>query len=285
MSAAITPQDNAWLTKYLESCNPTFAKQGVEGISLSLDHGLKLTADMPEDGFKKAFEILSAVQKKNRSISTQVDRFIGQLILNYSATRDVPLDVAVDQLELPQITGKTTRTLTRLPRIVSILPEEAFLLPNLTTTHFEIVTAYGGPKDDVEKMGQFADERMEILRKVSANPDEWTSTKVRAAVKDLQGKFAIVNNRAKPLADLILKYVNTSALLMECDTDQLVELGVTRIEAEDHWRDLREQLLEKGYGEEKFDPETFLPPWGPQCTPPPPEQGQIIDAETSTNEQ
>lgn len=236
-----------WTQKYFGSITKSLALAGAEGVLMNFDTGVVLTQNLSEEGYQNAFSVLATVQSKNRTIATMVDRFLGQLILNYTASRDTTIEEAVSQLDLESRTGKKFKTLAKLPRMVAQLPNEAFMLPNLNTMHFEAVTSFGGPKDDVNKMEEFNNDRMKLLEKISEDPNQWTKAKVGGAMRDIQAKFSTPRRRGMSLGELMEKFIDTSVIVVDWEADDYGRAGITEEEATAKWREYRELLIEKGY--------------------------------------
>ena len=266
--------EDAYLNKYFGSITKSLAVVGAEGVLLTPDAGITLTQNLTEEGYQGAFDVLATVQKKNRQITTMVDRFIGQLICQYVATRDTSIEEAVSQLSLEERTGKAMKTLAKLPRMVSVLPNEAFALPNLSTMHYEAVTSFGGPKDNAEHMAEFNQDRMNLLRQISENPNPWSKAKVGMAMRDIQAKFAVPRTRGMPLSEILEFFTSVSVMLVEWEDNEFEDFGVSREETEAKWSQYREMLTAKGYLNENV-----APPWLTAHEEHVDEPGNIIEAQ------
>lgn len=236
--------DMNWLSNYVGKIAPQIAPAGA--ITLNLETGVVIVNDLDEGGYKQAINTLSVLQNKNRAVTTMVDRFIGQIILHYVATRNTTVEEAIDQLDLIQLTGKQMSTILKLPRMVAALPSEAYMLPDLTTMHYETVTSYGGPKDDVEQIRSFNEDRMSLLRKISEDPSEWTRNKIGSAMREIQEKYVVKPRGGEPLSELNRKFMVMSSALIDMDDEEIQEqIGCSRAELLSRWTDLREQLIER----------------------------------------
>lgn len=265
MSKEITIQDAQWTVPWLNSIK----KRLLDDHGVSPTHimimpliGVEVTEKATDEEIENALKGLLDVKDRNRAFMTLLDRFIGQLIVAYSNRHDVEWSEAISRLNLIEHTGKAFKTLMKLPRIVTNLPDEVFALTGLTTSHFDAATSFGGPKDDPEKMAHFYDKRVEILQEAATDPNEfgkaWVSEKMRALQADLG-----VKPSRKAGADMMKhNFMITSLALVKWNDDDYRAFGIDRAELVDRWEEYRAELVDKDVlPENELDPLQMSLPW------------------------
>lgn len=249
-----------WLIDYARRSCPLIDRAG--RITFNENGSIRVTGDLDDDAFKQAIGYIATSQVKNQTLSKFSDRWIGQLINQWVAERDSTVEEAISQLDLEKVTGKAKKTLSKLPRIVAVLPDEVFSLPGLTTMHYDLVTSFGGPSKDIEKMASFNNDRINLLRTISENPSQWSKGGVKAAMRDLQNKYEVINNRKESLDSIRDKFTVASIMLIELTDEEIAEHGMTRISLRDRWDDLREQLTERNCAPDNVMADSgYTPPW------------------------
>jgi hypothetical protein len=254
----ISPSNPTWLATYIPNLSKAITKGGA---TIDFTQGLVIPENFSDDNYVEIISSLSGVQSKNRAVASAIDRFIGQAILDWVAAHTSTIDEAITQLDLERITGKAAKTLAKLPRMVAVLPNEAFTLPNLSTVHWETATSFGGPKDNLENLQAFNADRLALLERVSENPSVWTRSILKSHMRDLQAKYSIVSNRKRPISEVADQYNVASAMLIDLTDEELEEHHqTTRVALTDRWRDLREQLVDAGKVPGSLV-DGYMPPW------------------------
>lgn len=265
MSQEITVKNAEWTAPWIKS----IAKKLSDNNNVSPQHimilpffGVEVTEKATDLEIEAALKGLLDVKDRNRTFMTLLDRFIGQLIVAYANRHDVEWSEAISRLNLIEHTGKAFKTLMKLPRIVTNLPDEVFALTGLTTSHFDAATSFGGPKDDPEKMAHFYDKRVEILKEAASDPNEfgkaWVSEKMRALQADLG-----VKPSRKAGADMMKhNFMITSLALVKWNDDDYRAFGIDRAELVDRWEEYRAELVDKDVlPENELDPLQMSLPW------------------------
>lgn len=265
MSQELSIKDAEWTAPWIKS----ITKKLSENNNVSPNHimilpffGVEVTEGATDLEIEAALKGLLDVKDRNRTFMTLLDRFIGQLIVAYSHRHDVEWSEAISRLNLIEHTGKAFKTLMKLPRIVTNLPDEVFALSGLTTSHFDAATSFGGPKDDPEKMGHFYDKRVEILKEAATDPNEfgkaWVSEKMRALQADLG-----VKPSRKAGADMMKhNFMVTSLALIKWNDEDYRAFGIDRAELVDRWEEYRAELVDKDVlPENELDPLQMSLPW------------------------
>lgn len=254
--------DTSWLVPYFTNLQGRLAATGVTGLQIDYDKGADIQGRHTDDEYRSVFVTLAVTQQKNQIISTAIDRMIGQMILHFMAEREVTLEDAVSQLDLVEITGKSLKTLSKLPRMVAVLPDEVFKMPNLGTMHYVTVTSFSGPTDNLEEMPKFNDDRVRLLQAVSANPSDWNRIKLTAAMREIQGRYNVKARTREPVSEIIRKFIETSVAMKEWGDEQYELFGVSRVELLDRWEQYREELTERNQcPEDVMSPDKFSLPW------------------------
>lgn len=261
-SAIITSQQSEWLGGYLRNLSGKLESLPA-GTRLDPVLGIVLAGSPPDESYTRSIAAFSEIQSKNKLVSAAMDRIIGQLILHFVATRKTTVEEAISQLDLVNATSKSRRTLEKLPRIVSLLPDEVFQLPGLSTMHFEAVTSFGGPKSDPESIDGFSRDRVALLREISESPSKWTKSAIHDRMREIQAKYKVESNRAERIEAIRTKFIDSSAMLLEWHDDDFTAAGLTRQQVYDYWCDWKEQLVERGViDEELHSGGAFRPAWG-----------------------
>lgn len=263
MSEAIA--NPAWTAPWLKSISTrllTENKVSPAVIKLAPLEGVIVDEKATDQDIQNAIHGLLDVKDRNRTFMTLLDRFIGQLIVHHSVRHDCEWSESINSLDLIAHTGKAFKTLMKLPRIVTNLPDEVFALPGLTTSHFDAATSFGGPKEQPEKMAEFQERRVQILKEASVDPHEfgkaWVSEKMRA----LQAELGVKPSRKAGADTLKLNFMVTSLALIKWNEDDYRAFGVTRGELIDYWEGYRSELVDKDVlPENELDPLQMSLPW------------------------
>lgn len=224
--------------------------------------GITVNEQATDDEIRGALNGLIEIRDRNKTYQTMLDRFIGQLIVAYAARHDCEWSQAISELNLVENTGKAFKTLVKLPRIVTVLPDEAFLLPGLTTSHFDAATSFGGPKEDPERMTEFNEKRVKILEEASSNPAEYTKQWVSERMRALQSDMGVQRSRPPGLNEIRAAYEVTSLALIKWTDADYESFGVSRGELLDRWEQYRAELVDKDcLPENETDPLEMSLPW------------------------
>lgn len=274
--------DTNWTAPYFSNLQSRLTSAGVTGVQIDFEKGADIQGRHSDDEYKSALHLLSVTQQKNQIISTSIDRMIGQMILYFMAEREVTLEEAVSQLDLIEVTGKSLKTLSKLPRMVAVLPQEAFQIPNLGTMHYVTVTSFSGPKDNLEEMPKFNEDRFNLLKAVSENPSDWNRIKLTAAMREIQSRYNVKARSREPIGEVIRKFIETSVAMKEWSDEQYELFGITRVQMIDRWEQYREELTERNHcPEDVMSPDKFTLPWdtGERNAQP-----EIVEAEIISDE-
>lgn len=279
-TSLIPPTDTTWLQPYLDS---TARRILPEGITLSVTEGLVISEDVPDAAFSTAFVQFNETRRKNKLIAVLMDRYIGQLILTYSARHDCDWVTAISDLGLVESSGRPYKALAKLARMVSQLPDEVWQFTNLTTTHFDVATAFKGPLDDARKMQEFNEKRVELLRIANNDPENYRKVRLLEEMRAIQISCGVVSAAGVPLSHIVQSFIRTS-LLLDFSDDELESMGTSRRDVREHWDSYRNELIERGkFGEDFYVAEKAVLPWNqPYATNTTfsPEPSSDTDAET-----
>ena len=224
--------------------------------------GVTVNEQATDEEIKGALNGLIEIRDRNKTYQTLLDRFIGQLIVAYAARHDCEWAQAISELDLVKETGKAFKTLVKLPRIVTVLPDEAFMLPGLTTSHFDAATSFGGPKNDPEKMAEFNEKRVAILEEASTNPAEYSKQWVSEKMRALQADMGVERSRPPGLNEVRQAYEITSLALIKWTDADYEAFGITRAELLDRWEQYRADMVDKdALPENETDPLEMALPW------------------------
>lgn len=230
-------------------------------VAIDNDLGLIVKGELSDTEYSQAAGWLMASNNRFKAAKTAFDRFLGQLILHYSSVRDCSWADAISRLNLVKETSRAFKSLVKLPRIVSILPEEAFTLPNVTTTQLDVVCSYG-PPEEPDKIIAFNHGRMEILKHASENSEDTSIGNINAKMRTLQSELGVAPSRRPSVDSVKLKFMQASLMLVNWSDDDFETFGVTYHQTKDHWDEYRAELLDRGIlPESDIDPACFCPPW------------------------
>ena len=230
-------------------------------VSIDPTMGLVVKGDLTDGDYTLAAHWLQAGNVRLKAMKTAYDRFLGQLILHYSATRDCTWSDAISRLNLVAETSKAFKSLVKLPRIVSLLPDEAFNMPNINTTILDAVCSYA-PPEEPDKALSFNEGRMQILKDASDNPDDVTISKINQRMRALQSEHGVKPSRKTPLENLKHDFIMSSLMLINWHDDDYSAFGVTKDQTLGHWEGHRSELVERGYlRESEMDPGCVTLPW------------------------
>lgn len=244
------------------------------GLTVCPRTGITFGADVTQEQVIDAAQRMMTVAEVNSAQKTLIDQYLGQIIVGFSAMADVSWAEAISTLNLVQDTGKGFKSLIKLPRIVTLLPEEAFSL-GLTSGHLDAATSFAGPKDP-EQAGQFNIRRMDILRKAADDPVERNKSWVLDEMRKLQREFEVSPSRKVPTNDIRKAFEVCSQALVEWDQDDYENFGIKRNELLDRWYGYRDELIERGLlPDDSTNPVVFTLPWNSKQN----DTGPIIDAE------
>jgi hypothetical protein len=258
---------NAGLDRFRTGINNLLSDErivAVDGVGLVLN-------EATEDDLGHAAQKLLAVAEINAAQRVLIDQYLGQLILTYSAMTNTSWSEAISNMNLTQDTGRAYKSLMKLPRMVSILPEEVFTI-GLTSGHLEAATSFGGPKDP-DKLGDFNQDRVAVLHDAAMCPKERNKSWVAERMRELQRRYGVAPSRA-PMGDARKSYELCSQALIEWNDDDYETFGTTRGALYDRWRGYRDELIERGIlSDNSSDPASFhLPDVRPGM-------GKILEAE------
>lgn len=271
------PQIQPWVQPYLDQVS----KKLSPSIRLNEQGGVVIADTATDAEISKAIESLTDIKVKSQRITAMIDRFIGQLILHYSAIHNADWTTSISQLGLCETTGRTYKGLLKLPRIVQELPDEAFTLPGICTNHLDAATSFATPKDPDLRL-KFNERRMEILRKVSQDPTEFNRGWVLSAMRELQREFGISPSRRPSNDQIKMNLILSFLMLIDFTDDEYKMFGVSKEETLDRLKKYREEGIEYGVIPESMtDPLVFCPPWKVRSKTPEP---AAIDVEQIENE-
>lgn len=257
-TALVPPTDTSWLQPYLDQ---TARRIIAEGITLSVTEGLVISPDVPDSVLAVAFVQLNETRRKNKMIAVLMDRYIGQLIITYSARHDCDWVTTISDLGLVEASGRPYKALAKLARMVSQLPDEVWQFSNLTTTHFDVATAFKGPIDDVRKMQEFNEKRFELLRIANNDPENYRKVRLLEEMRAIQISCGVVSAAGVPVSHLTQNFIRTS-LLLDFSDEELESMGTSRRDVREHWDSYRNELIERGrFGEDFYIAEKVILPW------------------------
>lgn len=278
MSTAITKNE---FSGFQNALNSMFQKNSEGLIAITPESGIVVSGQATPEQIQAAMNDIKQVSRMNYGQRRLIDRYLGQLICSYSALTGCDWTEAISTMNLVDVTGKAFKSLVKLPRMVSVLPDEAFMLPGLTTSHYDAATSFAGPKD-VAKLPEFNAGRMDILRAASEAPDERQKGWVIMEMRKLQTKFDILPSRRAPISDIRKAYEVCSQALLEWNDEDYEAFGVTKAELRDRWEGYKNELIEKDLlSDNSCDPTTFTLPWRLSQPTTPESNGPIIEAETA----
>lgn len=241
----------AGVNRFNDSLNKMLEEERIVALG---EQGLILN-EATEEGLSTAARKLLAISEINAAQRVLIDRYLGQLILAYAAMKDVSWSEAIGDMNLTEDTGRAYKSLMKLPRAVSILPDEVFHL-GLTSGHLEAATSFGGPKDP-EKLGDFNRDRVALLHKAAENPKERNKTWVAEQMRELQRQYGVAPSRA-PLGDARKNFELCSQALIEWNDEDYSTFGITRGILLDLWRGYRDELVERGIlSDDSSNPDLF----------------------------
>jgi hypothetical protein len=280
---AITPNPDfdhlrEFLPKYVARLNANFLKTyNLPFVSADSDRGLMITGEPSDEDFQRLFAQLSCIRGQNCRVSLEMDRWIGQAIIDYAARHDTDWTSAVSQLDLPSHTGKSAKTLLKLPRIVSTLPDTIWQdCPNLTISHLDAATSFAGPDPtDTEATIRFAEKRDEMLQQAS-NKGNWTKKDITIAMRNIQLDLGITPSRPEAGGSVSERFNRLSVMLIDWEEDDFAAHGISRARCQEIWRDTRETLIERKIITHCDDiPGGFEPPF---------KEAEVVDETTTANE-
>jgi hypothetical protein len=266
-----------WFSSYIERVSALPALGG-SGITLDPVRGVQVSPDASDEAIQGAVTMLSDTREKNRVTMFFMDRFIGQLIIAWADRHDSDWSTAISELNLAETTGKSFKTLVKLPRIASTVPDELYHLPNITTTTLDVATSFAGPIDDYQKMAQFNEKRWDMVRSISESPEEWTKAKMVNEMRNIQLQFDVKPRRLIPLSFIMDRFMKTSIMLVNYTEADWERLGVERSVAVEHWESWRNDLIDRGRIDSVEESEVL--PWNetiPDIEPP------VLDVDATTD--
>ncbi len=245
-----------WLTKWATDASSAL---GTEFI-VDVDGGLIIDPDTDDEALKRAAGSLLASRTRSSQIIRVVDRMLGNLILHHSLKNKVSWAESIEMLELCKTDGRSMRSLSRLPRIVSRLDAEILMLPDLTTKHFDQATAFQAPEDPVERK-EWNEKVKDILIEASLDPTERGSSWVSEKMKGLQKEMGIDTGRPEPTGDVLKNIAILSYILNKWTEEDFDTRGIKRGVVVDHYEDLMGKAITRCMIECPDNPVTFIPFW------------------------
>lgn len=265
-----------WLPQYVGTISNNNNLPGL-GINLDPLTGVEVSTEATDDGIRAAISAFAGIRHKNRIIMLMMDRYLGQLVVAYANRHDTDWASAISELDLADFTGKSFSSLRKLPRIVSQVPDRLFQLPNITTTHMDVVTSFSGPVEDYEKMREFNNRRWELLETVSENDEEWPKARIANEMRKIQMSFGVLPKRSMPVSYTVDRFIRTSIMLVNFTDADFEVLGTTRREAMEHWEAYQNELIERGkITVPDANPNEFSLPW---VTPDAEPEPQTVETE------
>lgn len=247
--------DLDWLTNWASKLAPSLG----EKFQLDVDGGLGI-ADATEEELIKAGSTLMHSKNKTSQIGRVVDRFLGDLINHYSIVHDCTWAEAIEKLNLEQEDGRSMRTLSKLPRIVSRLDPETLRIPDLTTKHFDCATSYEEPTDS-DNRKKWKEGVKDILVEASLNPTERGSRWMGERMRELQQKCGVKVDAPKPEKDLLRHIVEVAYVLQKWSPSDFEDRGVERQKAVDFFESYVNEALNRSLFNNPDDPVHFKFPW------------------------
>ncbi len=181
--------------------------------------------------------------------------------MDYAETHQTDWSDAISCMNLVEHTNKAFSTLLKLPKLVMELPDEAFGLDNLTTTHLNTAVGFKGP-EDVGQLREFGERRMDILRHVAAHPDDTGQPFIQQRMKALQKEMGVETPRRETIQSLLMKFAQASLMLVNWTDQDFDSFGVTKSQTQEYWDGYRAELVERGaIPQDDTDPIAFCPPW------------------------
>lgn len=224
--------------------------------------GLSINGEPTIEDFQRLFTQLATLRDRSRRVATEMDRWIGQAVIDYSARHDVDWTTAISQLDLPRLTGRSAKTILKLPRIVSTLPDEIWNdCPNLTISHFDAATSFAGPNPtNTEEVIRFAELRDDMLQRAS-NAGTWTKNDIANSMRQIQIDLGVAPSRPEATSSIAERFRQLSVMLLDWEDGDFATHHVNRELARQQWNDHYQLLIERGVFELKDDvPGGFLPP-------------------------
>lgn len=255
MSTELTTQSVNMFQSMLEN------SFGDSGCRIDHNTGLFISPDASPEKLKEIGQTLLSVSAMNKQQRKLIDWYIGQLIVNHAAINDCSWSESISVLDLVKDTGREFKTLIKLPRMVSVLPDEVLRLP-LTAGHLEAASSFAAPKH-VDDLREFNAGRLELLRSAAENPEERNRTWLTEKMRELQREFKVeTRHQQTPLNELRKSYEVCSQALLEWSDEDYDTFGVYPGELKDHWRGYRDELVERGVlSDDSTDPIAFSLPW------------------------
>ena len=245
-----------WLVKWAEGAQPALG----EGITIDVDGGLEIGGDVDNETLKDAATKLLQSRDRSGQVVRVIDRLLGNLIHHHSLMNKISWAESIEQLELCQSDGRSMRSLSRLPRIVSRLDAEVLMLPDLTTKHFDQATAFKEPEDPTERK-EWKEKVREILIEASEDPTERGSSWVTEKMKALQKEMGIDTGRDAPSGDVLRHIATLSYIKDKWTQEDYDNRGIQRGVVIDHYEELMNQAIERKMFECPDNPVTFVFPW------------------------
>lgn len=244
----------------------------ITGFELDPKCGLTISRENPD--FKQAGEVLMNMSQGNKQQRKLIDWYIGQLIVNHSAVHDCSWSESISVLDLVRDTGREFKSIVKLPRMVTMFPDEIFNLP-LTSGHLEAASSFGGPKQ-VDDAREFNLARLDLLRRCAEDPEERNRTWLTEKMRELQAEYRVEHDRQTPIAEIRKAFEVVSQAVVEWNDEDYETFGVSRGELMDRWQGYRDELVERGLlSDNSTDPITFSLPWRTGYD----KAGQVIEAE------
>lgn len=245
---------------------------GYSGFTVDPKAGLTISRQNPD--FKGAGAVLMSMSQSNKQQRKLIDWYIGQLIVNHSAVHDCSWSESISVLDLVRDTGREFKSIIKLPRMVTMFPDEIFNLP-ITSGHLEAASSFGGPKQ-VDDAREFNLGRLDLLRRCAEDPEERNRTWLTEKMRELQAEYKVQHDRQTPIAELRKAYEVVSQAVVEWNDEDYDTFGVTRGELMDRWQGYRDELVERGLlSDNSTDPISFSLPWRTGYD----KAGQVIEAE------
>lgn len=153
----------------------------LKGVFIATDGTLTVQDQATDDDLLETAQVLNHQRDAFTKLGWLADKWTGELILAHSAKHGCTWKESIESLKLCESDGRSMRSLSRLPRIVSRLPSDVLGLP-LTTKHFDAVTEVMQPEGDG---GKWMDGIRGILIDAASKPDT-SSREVSQKVRALQ---------------------------------------------------------------------------------------------------
>lgn len=250
-----------WLDQYCQRLSGEFARTTGDALAITPDRGAIMAPGATEQQYSAAFERLSNTRNTTRIVQVHMDRMVGQLICSYAAERDIDWTTAISQLNLTVKTGKALKTLVKLPRIVSVLPESIWLrCPNLAIGHFDAATSFAAPQD-VEGAISFAAAREQLLIEANENPASGGKSAIARRMRKIQEAHGVLPCRRESISDIRDKMMAASIVLLEWEPEHFESHGTTKESVLSMWTQWKEQLDERGHVDADIFADDYRLPW------------------------